>query len=95
MFDIGFGEILLVILIVFLICPKDIPVILKKIGQFLAGLQKIKDEIFDIKNDLTETVTNYKKDTLDDFKISKDILTKTPGKSAKKTVKKKIKRSSK
>ena len=69
MFDFGFGEILLVLLIVFLICPKDIPKILRKIGQFLAGLEKLKDEIFDIKKDITDSVKDVKADTLDDFKI--------------------------
>lgn len=88
MFDIGFGEILLIILIVFIICPKDIPVILKKLGQFLAGLQKIKDEIFDIKNDLTDTVSGYKKEALDDFKIEKNITDKIPKKAARKKAKK-------
>jgi Sec-independent protein translocase protein TatA len=71
MFDIGFGEILLIILLVFLFCPKDIPKILRKIGQFLAGLDKIKDEIFDIKKDLTDTIKYNKNNVLDDFKVEK------------------------
>ena len=54
MFGIGFGEILVVILIIFLISPKDVPRVLKKIGQFFGELERIKRDLLQMKKDVED-----------------------------------------
>ncbi len=49
MFGIGPGEVLIVLLIIFLISPKDIPEVMKKLGEFFSELDKIKKELAEIK----------------------------------------------
>ena len=45
MFGIGLGELLLILFLLFLVSPKDIPKLLKKAGRLLRELNTIKDEI--------------------------------------------------
>ena len=45
MFGIGFGELILILFLLFIISPKDIPKLLNKLGHFLKELNTIKDEI--------------------------------------------------
>jgi len=54
MFGIGLGEILLILFIVFIISPKEIPAIMRKIGRFMAGLEKFRKEITDVERGLRE-----------------------------------------
>jgi Sec-independent protein translocase protein TatA len=54
MFGIGFGEILIVILIIFLISPKDVPRVLKKVGQFFGELERVKRDLLQMKKDVED-----------------------------------------
>lgn len=62
MFGLGLGEILLILLIVFLISPKDLPKVMRKIGEFFGAVEKLKKEVFDIKKDVEEMVSDAKID---------------------------------
>ncbi|RPJ07508.1 MAG: hypothetical protein EHM28_06870 [Spirochaetaceae bacterium] len=44
MWGIGYGEILLILFIIFLISPREIPRVIKKIGELMATLNRLKDE---------------------------------------------------
>ncbi len=52
MFGLGLGEILLVILVAFLVSPRDLPRVMRKIGEFFGAVQKIKREFSDTRNDI-------------------------------------------
>jgi Sec-independent protein translocase protein TatA len=54
MFGIGLEELLLFLLIVFLISPKDIPKVMKKIGSFLNELNRLKQEVLDLRKDIED-----------------------------------------
>jgi len=56
MFGIGLGEILLVVLITFLVSPRQIPKVMKKVGEFLHGLGQIKNQLLEIRDDVEEVV---------------------------------------
>jgi Sec-independent protein translocase protein TatA len=60
-FGIGLGEILLILLAVFLISPKEIPVFLRKIGQFFNELDKLKREMLSMKGELDEIISEARK----------------------------------
>jgi len=62
-FGIGFGEILIVILIVFLISPKELPKLMRKIGQFFGELNRLKREVLQLKQDVEDIVGEAKIDT--------------------------------
>ncbi|MBN1799224.1 MAG: hypothetical protein JW822_11655 [Spirochaetales bacterium] len=51
MFGIGLGELLLILFLLFLISPKDIPKLLKKAGRLLRQINTIKDEITHVAED--------------------------------------------
>ncbi len=55
MFGIGLGEILLILFVAFLIAPREIPKMLKRIGQLFAGLENIKRELTDVEREVTDT----------------------------------------
>ncbi len=61
MFGIGLGEILLILFILFLISPKDLPKILKNVGRLFKELNIIKNEIADTVSD-NKADTNKKKE---------------------------------
>ncbi len=44
MLDNWIGEILLIMLLIFFICPRDIPKILRAIGKFLGSLSKYREQ---------------------------------------------------
>lgn len=56
MFGIGIGEIILVILITFLVAPRQVPRVLRKIGEFFGALRKIRDEIAEIGDDVRDVI---------------------------------------
>lgn len=62
MFGIGLGEIILILIIIFLICPKDLPKMLKKAALFISNLEKMKNKIFDIKNDFENSIKDELKE---------------------------------
>ena len=56
MFGLGLGEIIIIFLLIFLICPKDIPKILKKIGDLFMVIEKLKTDIIEINQDIQDTI---------------------------------------
>lgn len=44
MFGIGLGEIILILFVFFLIAPKDIPKLMRKIGQFFGAVDRLRKE---------------------------------------------------
>ena len=63
MFGIGIGEIILIMLIIFLISPKELPLVMKKIGQFFRELNRLKQEVMQLKKDVGDIVEEAKIDT--------------------------------
>jgi Sec-independent protein translocase protein TatA len=59
-FGIGLGEIVLILLAIFLVAPREIPAVLKKVGLFFRELDKLKQELFSMKSELEELVTDDK-----------------------------------
>ena len=45
MFGIGLGEIFLVMFIIFMISPRDLPKVMRKIGEFFRELDRIKKDL--------------------------------------------------
>ena len=78
MFGIGLGEILLLILIIFLISPKDLPKAMKKAAQFFVALSKIKKDIANINEDVN--------DIIKDADIKDELLIDKKGKKNKKEI---------
>jgi Sec-independent protein translocase protein TatA len=70
MFGIGLGEIIIILLVIFFISPKEIPKFLKKLGQFFAAFNKIKDELLQINNEvkdiISEEVHDITENSIDD-----------------------------
>jgi Sec-independent protein translocase protein TatA len=62
MFGIGMGEIVIIGLILLLVCPRDIPRILRKIGQVMASWQNIKDEFTYMSDDIDLSDIDPEKD---------------------------------
>ena len=56
MFGIGLGEILIILLIIFIISPKDLPKTIKKIAQIFNGLSKIRENISEINEDVSDII---------------------------------------
>ncbi len=52
MFGIGFGELLIIALVVFLVAPQEIPGLLRKLGLFAGKLNRLRSEYFDIETDI-------------------------------------------
>lgn len=97
MFGIGFGEILLIIFIIFLISPRDVPKAMKKLGQFFGELNRIKRELLQMKDDVEEIINESKKEVKEiaeeTTKDIKDVADETEMeiKNVKRDVKKEIK----
>jgi Sec-independent protein translocase protein TatA len=70
MFGIGFEELLLFLLVVFLISPKDIPKVMKKIGSFLNELNRLKQEVLSLRKDI-EDIAKEARITDDELGIKK------------------------
>ncbi len=64
MLENWFGEILLILILIFFICPQDIPKILRKIGKWMATLNKFQEQARGLRNELEESlgVDEFKKD---------------------------------
>lgn len=56
MFGIGLGEILLVLLVVFFISPKELPRFMRKVGELLGVVEKVRKEVFAIKENVKEII---------------------------------------
>lgn len=67
MFGIGLGEVLLIILVTFLISPKEIPKVLRKLGEMTAGFKRLRQELVDLGNDVKDIVE-------DELPDKKDII---------------------
>lgn len=48
MFGLGIGEILLILLLIFILSPKDIPRFFRKLGQAWGALDKLRGQIAEI-----------------------------------------------
>jgi len=59
-FGVSFGEILLILILIFLISPKELPNIIKQIGIILANFDKIKKDLFEIKDDFDQEFSTIK-----------------------------------
>jgi Sec-independent protein translocase protein TatA len=77
MFGIGLGELVLIMLIVFLISPKELPKVMRKVGQFFNELNKIKSELLQVRKDLEEITK--------DAGIDDDLIKSTYRKNRKKS----------
>jgi Sec-independent protein translocase protein TatA len=77
MFGIGIEELLLIIFVIFLISPKELPKILKKIAEFFSSLNSIKDEITELNEDVKEIIndTDIKEDIEEITKEDKNEIT--------------------
>ena len=73
MFNIGFAELILVLLVAFLIVgPKDLPKVARSLGRFVKYL-KVKWAEFILETDMTDTITELKS-VGDDLKsVIKDV----------------------
>lgn len=76
MFGIGIGEIILVMLIIFLISPRELPKVMKKIGQFFGELNRLRREVLQLKKDVEDIVEEA---TIED-EVIKDIQDEFPQK---------------
>ncbi|MBN2546043.1 MAG: hypothetical protein JXB50_09625 [Spirochaetes bacterium] len=56
MFGIGFGEIIVIFLIVFLIAPKEMPKMIKKTALFFHELGKIKEKIINLNEEVKDII---------------------------------------
>jgi Sec-independent protein translocase protein TatA len=65
MFGIGLGEILLVMFIIFMISPKDLPKVMRKIGVFFRELDRMKKDLSKIKDDIEEITSEINIDEED------------------------------
>lgn len=83
MFGIGLGEIILVMLIIFLISPKELPKVMKKLGQFFGELNRLKREVMQLRKDVGDIVEDAK---LDDDMLPGEL--KDPGGKKKRVYKK-------
>jgi Sec-independent protein translocase protein TatA len=63
-FGIGIGEILLIVLVTFLVAPKEIPVVLRKLGQIFGALGKLRDEFLEMRRDVEGIVGDAVPDEL-------------------------------
>jgi Sec-independent protein translocase protein TatA len=70
MFGIGLGEILLIMFIIFMISPRDLPRVMRKAGEFFRELDRIKKDLTKIRDDMDELTSGIH---LDEKKL-------TPGK---------------
>ena len=52
MFGLGIGEILLIVFVVFLIAPRDIPRVMRKIARFFDELGKIREEFLSVESEV-------------------------------------------
>jgi len=74
MFGLGIGEILIILFLIFLIAPKDIPKILRKLGKLFNEVNKIKEDLIDMKNEIQENIKDEElKNLKDEADLSKDI----------------------
>ncbi len=64
MFGIGIGEIIIVLLIIFFLSPKEIPKFLRKAGQFIKAFNKIKDEVLQINDEVKDIINKESDDFL-------------------------------
>ena len=69
--QIGWFEILIIVVLAILIIgPKDFPIVLKKIGNWMGSMKKYF-------NDIQKDMTNMKDDVVDEVSFEKNYSTKT------------------
>ena len=56
MFNIGLPEMLMIIAITFLVAPREIPKVMRKVGQLFAALARIRDELTSLERDVSDIV---------------------------------------
>jgi Sec-independent protein translocase protein TatA len=74
MFGIGLGELVLILFLLFLISPKDLPKLLRKLGRFLKHINTIRDEITHTGNSLQ---TDKQKKSMNKQQVSDDQRKRT------------------
>ena len=71
MFSFGWGEILLIfIVVIFVVGPKDIPIVLKKIGGWIGSIKRYFNEI---QKDVTDMESAVEEEIVLENKYSKKI----------------------
>jgi len=48
MFGIGLGEILLIVAVIFLLSPRDLPRAMRKLGQLVRAVARFREEVTDL-----------------------------------------------
>lgn len=66
MFNIGLGEIVLIIFIAFLVSPKDLPKVMRYVGNFIKTINDLKNSFLNVTDEI-RTTTNYFEEELDHF----------------------------
>lgn len=54
MFGIGWGELVIIVLIMFLVAPKEIPKIMTKLARLVAGLRRMQSELQEAGREMKE-----------------------------------------
>ena len=63
MFGIGLGEIIVILFVAFLINPREIPKMMRKIADFFTALRQMKEELMQMQDDVEEVLKDGKIDT--------------------------------
>ena len=56
MFGIGLGEILIALLVVFLLAPRELPRVMRTIGRYVGTAERIRRDWFDVERDVKDIV---------------------------------------
>ncbi len=62
MFGVGIGEIAVILLVVFLVSPKDLPKAMRKLAQLGEALSGVKRELADLEREVRDATDYEKKD---------------------------------
>ena len=54
MFGIGLGEILIVLLVVFLLAPRELPRVMRTIGKYVGTAERIRRDLTDVKRSVSD-----------------------------------------
>ena len=60
MFGIGLGEIIIIIFVAFLINPREIPKMMRKMANFFSALRQMKEELMEMQDDVEEVLKDGK-----------------------------------
>jgi len=84
MFGIGIGEILLILFVAFLINPRELPVLIKKVSNFISYTRSIKEYFLQIQDDVEDVLKEGK---IDPEIFGEDLTAELVKKKAKRNVK--------